>query len=167
MQISYDRKRDKSQALSYSNNDREMLEQIGCQKMTAEELIQRYKAGQRDFRGVNLSEEILLWADLRGANFSGSILRGTNFNWANLSEVDLTAADLRDADLAWANLKKADLREANLSGANFSAASLKGADWSRAIMPDGTIMPSVDDSHSLSSKFFSWLLKPFSEKKLG
>jgi hypothetical protein len=162
MQISYERRRDKSKALTYSNHEREMIEQIGSQKMTAEGLIQRYKAGQRDFRGVNLSEEILLWADLRGANFSGAILRGANFNWANLSGVDLTAADLRDADLAWANLNKADLREANLSGANFSAASLKGADWSRAIMPDGTIMPIIDDS--LGSKFFSWLLKPFTEK---
>jgi len=159
MQISYDRRRDKSKARTYANNESEVLERSYSQKMTAEELLKRYEAGERDFRGVNLSEEILLWADLHGANLSGANLRGVNFNWANLSGVDLTGADLSEADLAWANLSKADLSEANLSGANFSAASLNGADWSRAIMPDGTIMPT--DHDSLGSKFFSWLLKPF------
>lgn len=162
MQISYDRRRDKSKALTYTNNESEVLEQSCPPKMTAEELLKRYEAGERDFRGVNLSEEILLWADLRGANLSGANLRRANFNWANLSGVDLTGSDLSEADLAWANLSKADLREANLSGANFSAASLNGADWSRAIMPDGTIMPTENDS--LGAKFFSWLLKPFVEK---
>lgn len=162
MQVSYDRSRDKSQALTYTNNESEAPEESYLPKMTAEELLKRYQAGERDFRGVNLSEEILLWSNLSGANFRGANLRGTNFNWANLSGVDLTAADLSEADLAWANLSKADLREANLSGANFSAASFNGADCSNAIMPDGTIMPTENDS--LGAKFFSWLLKPFVEK---
>ncbi len=131
------------------------------QKMTADELLKRYAVGERDFRGVNLSDEILIWADLSGADLSEADLSGANLNWANLSRVNLTAADLSGADLAWANLNKADLRRANLNEAEFSGANLNGADWSEAIMPDGTILPIEDCPQH--SKFFSWLLMPFAE----
>src|SRR5437868_3746851 len=55
---------------------------------SADELLQRYAAGERDFRGANLRH-----ADLGGAN-------------------------LRDANLLGAKLSDTDLRSANLSGAN-------------------------------------------------
>lgn len=126
-------------------------------KMTAEELLQRYAAGQRDFQGVNLSEEILSWADLTGANLSGANLRGVILNWANLSQVQLRGANLSNSDLNWANLEQADLTGANLSGAEVSATNLNGADWSGAIMPDGTIW---SDSHQ-DSIFLSWLVSLF------
>ena len=130
-----------------------------AQKMTPDELIQRYTAGERNFRRVNLSDEILIWADLRGADLRGANLRGVNLNWANLSQVNLIGADLQGADLAWANLSKANLRWANLSEANFSAANLSDADWSGAIMPDGTVLP-IENSRP-TSKLLSWLLMPF------
>jgi len=128
-------------------------------KMTAEELLQRYAAGQRDFQGVNLSEEILSWADLTGANFSGANLSGVILNWANLSQVKLRCANLSNSDLNWANLERADLQGANLSGAEVSAANLNGADWSGAIMPDGTILSEHNDSQD--SRFLSWLVRLF------
>ncbi len=128
-------------------------------KMTAEELLQRYAAGQRDFQGVNLSEEILSWADLTGANLSGANLSGVVLNWANLSQVKLRCANLSNADLNWANLEQADLQGANLSGAEVSAANLKEADWSGAIMPDGTILSEHNDSQD--SIFLSWLVSLF------
>ena len=55
--------------------------------MTGEELIAKYKAGERDFRYADLS-----YANLRGANMSYANLSG-----ANLSEADLSEADLRGA----------------------------------------------------------------------
>ena len=52
--------------------------------MNANELIQRYADGERDFSGANLSE--------------------ANLYEANLSEADLSGADLGRADLSGANL---------------------------------------------------------------
>lgn len=40
--------------------------------MTAEELLERYKAGERDFSGADLTG-----ADLRGAKLFGANLHGT------------------------------------------------------------------------------------------
>ncbi|MEH1781066.1 MAG: pentapeptide repeat-containing protein [Nostoc sp.] len=47
--------------------------------MDAEELLERYAAGERKFHSVNL--------------------RGVDFKGANLSGIDLTSADLTGADL--------------------------------------------------------------------
>ncbi|KAI9130830.1 pentapeptide repeat-containing protein [Acaryochloris sp. CCMEE 5410] len=52
--------------------------------MTAEELLERYAAGERDFSGINLEG-----ADLSGHELQGIILRG-----ANLRKVDLRDSDL-------------------------------------------------------------------------
>ncbi|MEQ8540779.1 MAG: pentapeptide repeat-containing protein [Coleofasciculus sp. D1-CHI-01] len=131
-------------------------------KMTAEELLQRYAAGQRDFQGVNLSDEVLSWADLTGANLSGANLSGVILNWANLSQVKLRCANLSNSDLNWANLERADLQGANLSGAEVSAANLNGADWSGAIMPDGTIWS--EQNGSQDSRFLSWLVRFFRQE---
>lgn len=131
-------------------------------KMTAEELLQRYAAGQRDFQCVNLSEEILSWADLTGADLSGANLSGVILNWATLSRVKLRCANLSNSDLNWANLEQTDLQGANLTGADVSAANLNGADWSGAIMPDGTIWS--EQQVSQDSRFLSWLVRLFRQE---
>lgn len=161
MHLSSRNNRYASQAPPAATTDLDSVGEWVSQKMSADELLKRYAAGERDFRGVNLSDEILIWADLSGANLRGANLRGANLNWANLSGVDLRAADLSEADLAWANLNNADLRGANLNNAGFSGADLHGADWSGAIMPDGTILPR--ENTNLASQFLSWLFIPFSE----
>lgn len=153
MHLRFDSIRYTSQAPTSTTID--MLLNCGFQKMTADEVLTRYAAGERNFREVNLTDEILSWADLRGADLSGADLSGANLNWANLSRANLTAADLSRADLAWANLKAANLSRANLSGADFSGADLSQAKWSGAIMPDGSILP--EDNSSLASKFLTWL----------
>jgi uncharacterized protein YjbI with pentapeptide repeats len=53
-------------------------------KMTAEELLERYAAGERDFAGI----------DLHGVDLSQAVLRGINLDRADLSEVNFTGADL-------------------------------------------------------------------------
>ena len=77
--------------------------------MTAQELLEKYAAGERDFSGAGL-----LFANLNGANLSG----------ANLTDTDLRGADLSCADLSNANFTDADLRGANLVGANLVGADL-------------------------------------------
>ena len=57
--------------------------------MTGTEFLERYAAGERDFR----------WADLRRAN-----LREADLRWADLHEADLRRADLRWADLDFSSL---------------------------------------------------------------
>jgi uncharacterized protein YjbI with pentapeptide repeats len=52
--------------------------------MTAEELLQRYASGERDFICINLSGVNLMEVDLKGINLEGAILRGTDFDRSNL-----------------------------------------------------------------------------------
>lgn len=59
--------------------------------MKAKQIINRYAAGERNFRGENLGEN-LRWqnfkgADLSGADFSNADIRGANFSNANLRGV--------------------------------------------------------------------------------
>ena len=77
--------------------------------MTANELKEKYSAGERDFQGANLRR-----ADLRRANLSGADLDGAN----------LSGAVLREAVLDGANLIGANLIGANLIGANLIGAKI-------------------------------------------
>ena len=114
---------------------------------TREKLLAAFKAGQRNFvgvdlRGADLREADLAEADLRranlyGADLSGADLRratlyGATLYGANLSGANLSGADLSGADLYGATLYGANLSGANLSGADLSGADLSGADLRRA-----------------------------------
>ncbi|MEH2144242.1 pentapeptide repeat-containing protein [Nostoc sp.] len=119
--------------------------------ITAEELLQRYAAGERDFAGVSLRKIVLVNANLRGINLPNADLRFANLiavklTDANLSQVNFTGADLTGARLDRSNLQgvsfecdavgaifdQADLRRAGmyrarLNGARFDKANLEGA----------------------------------------
>lgn len=60
--------------------------------MKASEVLKRYKAGERDFRGVNLRGQSFKGQDLSGANFSEADLRSTNFTGATLRRTNFTGA---------------------------------------------------------------------------
>jgi uncharacterized protein YjbI with pentapeptide repeats len=82
--------------------------------MKAQELIEKYKNGQRDFRGVCLS--------------------GKNLAWATLTQIDLRASDLQETNLSGANLSGANLSEkTNLAFANQSCTDLNNADSRNAV----------------------------------
>mgnify|MGYP003466268306 FL=1 len=117
------------------------------------ELLDRYAAGERDFRGIsliqanlsgyNLSEADFSQADLSEANLSGSnlswaILRGTQLEKADLTRAILYRSNLRYANLSGAILQGADLREANLQGANLETVDLSDAQLWGAILPNKT-----------------------------
>ena len=102
--------------------------------MTGEELIAKYKAGERDFRYADLS-----YANLRGANMSYADLSGANLSEADLSGADLSGANLRDTNLSGANLSRADLSGADLSGAKDGAiARLDFGGWSICVRSQKT-----------------------------
>ena len=63
------------------------------------DIISRYKAGERGFRGAYLCKADLRGADLRGADLRGADLRGADLIDAYLCKADLRGADLCKADL--------------------------------------------------------------------
>jgi Pentapeptide repeats (8 copies) len=131
--------------------------------MTAEELLERYAAGERDFSGIQLDGGELTSSNLSGINLSdadlseqylkevnlvGANLRNVGFGRACLTKANLRNCDLTGADLTFANLARADLTnvclidahlsgadlvEADLTGANLTGADLEGADMKRII----------------------------------
>lgn len=139
---------------------RHLLQQLRSLKIPPDELLNRYAEGERDFYGVNLSEQILSQVDLCGADLSEAkltktVLDGANLTRVNFSRADLSGATLRRAELIWANLRKANLRGANLrgadlTGADLSGADLSGADFGGAILPDGSILLTSKPSSLLS-----------------
>lgn len=60
--------------------------------MQADELLQRYRDGERNFQGTNLRDADLRGADLAGADFSACDLQGANFARANLAGARFCAA---------------------------------------------------------------------------
>ena len=58
----------------------------------AKEVLRRYAAGERNFRGLNLRGQSFKGADLSGADFSEADLRSTKFNEATLRGVNFTGA---------------------------------------------------------------------------
>ena len=61
-------------------------------RMTAEEVLERYAGGTRDFRRLNLSGQFFPGKDLSDADFSECRIRGTNFTNATLKNVKFTEA---------------------------------------------------------------------------
>jgi uncharacterized protein YjbI with pentapeptide repeats len=102
--------------------------------MTAEELLRRYEAGERDFSGVDLYgitlEEVEL-PDIR--------LNGANLYGVTLSDVDLRSADLSNAILEGSQLRGVDLSGANLSGCRLSDSAMEYVDLSNANLTDARL----------------------------
>ena len=78
-------------------------------------------------------------ADLREAQFIGSLLNGANLRGADCRTADFSNADMDRVILSDANLSGANLRGANLSRANLDRADLTGADLTGATL-NGTAL---------------------------
>jgi uncharacterized protein YjbI with pentapeptide repeats len=107
--------------------------------------LDRYKEGERDFAGANLSEMHLGNEDLSNINLTRSDLRKVNLCETKLENANLQNADLRDADLSCdghgrninftgANFRKTGLYEGIIEMANFSNADFRDASFSQYIM---------------------------------
>ena len=60
--------------------------------MKAKEVLERYKAGERNFRRANLRGQSFKGQDLSGADFTEADIRGTNFTKAILRDTNFTGA---------------------------------------------------------------------------
>jgi len=116
--------------------------------MNAEELIQSYQSGIRDFSAILLCEANLSRTNLSGANFSQAVLSITNLSGANLSGANLSQAKLNVAKLSGANLSGA-----NLTGAILNVANLIRTDLSQATLIKASLIRSelirADLSHAI------------------
>ena len=110
--------------------------------MIAEELLERYAAGERNFSGIRIQakayEQTFSGQDLSNVNLAGSVLSG-NWNGVNLSSALLFGVqgdgwDLQGADLTSANLRGTLFAECNLTNCNFSNACLNGVYFTQVII---------------------------------
>ncbi|AFZ27756.1 putative low-complexity protein [Cylindrospermum stagnale PCC 7417] len=106
-------------------------------EITAEELLERYADGERNFAGIKLAHYGLYGFRRskygRQLDLDGVVLRDINLRGAYLHEVYLIGADLTGADLGGICLQSCDLtgaiiRDANLFAANVTHSSFDKAD---------------------------------------
>ncbi|MCC5657427.1 pentapeptide repeat-containing protein [Nostoc sp. XA010] len=71
------------------------------EKITAEDLLRRYAAGERNFQQI-----ILEYADLSGVELENISLKGARFSYVNLSSIKLWDCDLT-AKFTYCNLTDA------------------------------------------------------------
>jgi uncharacterized protein YjbI with pentapeptide repeats len=107
--------------------------------MTAEELLERYAAGERDFSGVDLSGVNLEEVCLEDINLEGADLRGTLFFRANLGRGIFRNANLEGADLSMTLLNETDFRGADLRSCNTMETSMIRANFLDAIQEGTTL----------------------------
>ena len=91
----------------------------------------------QDLRGIDFSHTILRGADLRGSNLNYSIFKGVDLSGADLSKAQLRFANFDSANLSGCNLNGSDaifssFRRANLGGAHVVHANLEHANLQRA-----------------------------------
>lgn len=114
---------------------------------TTAEILQRYLAGERDFRGLDIEDggsSSFRAAILDGADFSGAFLladferarlRGCRFVDANVKTCRFDDADLRGACFCGAALDATTFHAAHLDGTDFTDAHVQGHTLQRGEVP--------------------------------
>jgi Pentapeptide repeats (8 copies) len=127
-------------------------------RITPDELLERYQAGERNFNGIELipvpervdgTERVygLEGNDLTGISLRGASLINTDLTGTNLNDADLFGACLywswldyailRNANLSNANLRETVLHYTDFSGVRFRHANLTRVDFRSCIFGDG------------------------------
>lgn len=105
--------------------------------MDITQLKAQYKAGERNFSGVQLSGVNLVWVELTGVNFQGADLSHANLSGANLSESNFSG----ETNLTFADLSRADFRNTNLKGTRLEGANLEGIQLEGSVYNETTKFP--------------------------
>ena len=111
---------------------------------------------EADFRGSNLQDSQLFYANFirakfRGANLQGAHLLGANLQQANLQQANLQGAHLEEANLEEADLESANLQEANLQSANLQEANLQSVNLQEANLESANLQEANLQSANLES----------------
>ncbi|MDT9217347.1 MAG: Rid family detoxifying hydrolase [Limnospira sp. PMC 1240.20] len=127
--------------------------------MEAQELVDRYKQGERDFPGVDLSDTTwprecsLSEINLEGADLSNSEFISIAFNKANLKNCNFSGSNFQSVKFVNADLTNAYFIQSDLRGIDFSGADLTGVKFVKCsrfddIKIDKAIIKNVDFSGS-------------------
>ena len=119
----------------------------------AQQLLELYHGGERNFQAIELIGAELNGAFLCDADFSQAemmlaslnevSMEQTKLNHAFLSGADLIDACLHKAELIKANLVGADLAQANLTEANLTGCNLGGANLSNANLSKANLTEAI------------------------
>ena len=122
---------------------------------SCEQLLERYRLGERNFRRITLTEACLgkvnlsgsdligadlTRADLSYANLQGAILVGAELGHATAEGADLTGVDLSRANLDLIQFKQGSLASANLDRSTFVGANLANTDLSGTSLEQASLM---------------------------
>ena len=113
-------------------------------------LLERYKAGERNFINANLRCSNLCQQCLKGASLSHAFLIKADLTKVDLSDAELSAANLSSANLSEANLANTNLFRTNLTEANLSGANLRGAKLQKACLKGANLSGANLDGADLS-----------------
>lgn len=106
------------------------------------EVLRRYKNGDRNFQGANLSGLDLTGINLSYANLIAANLQQTNLTHANLNYAKLVVANLRGSEITGANLQGVKFVGAHLQQTRLNACNLKRADLSDADLTQAQLVRS-------------------------
>lgn len=114
-------------------------------EITAIELLDRYEAGERDFRGLDLSGLQLRRREtcrrkiiVEGADFSGANMSKCRFSTQNLHggifrNVDFTRAVFGDTSILDCEMGFTNFTRTNIAESGFERVNLEGANFTNAI----------------------------------
>lgn len=100
--------------------------------MDAQQLLEEYRQGKRDFSGIKLANANLSGVALKDAVFRNSNLSGTHFDHSDLSNADFSSCHMVRCSFLGAVLKNAAFRQADLSYSILKNAYFEGTDFSGA-----------------------------------
>jgi hypothetical protein len=93
-----------------------------------------------NLEGVDLTDAVIIRANLSGCYLENSTFEGVDFYFANLAAAKFCHANLSNANLTEADLSKADLSDANLTGAVLKGATLSDAILTNAILDGANLI---------------------------
>lgn len=96
------------------------------ERITVEELLRRYAAGERGFQNI-----ILEYANLSGVELQNIDLTEAQFNYVNLSGLNLHRCELRGANFLNCNLREAKFFGCHLEYTRFFDCDFRGVNTSR------------------------------------
>lgn len=102
--------------------------------MLAREIIQLYRAGERDFQDKTFCNIDLSGNKLEKIDFQGSLITKASFQNTILKDADFNQVKLRGVTFENAQLQKANFKYAKLAGVNFENATLRGVNLAYSIL---------------------------------
>jgi uncharacterized protein YjbI with pentapeptide repeats len=123
--------------------------------MNAEEFLQRYKDGERNFSGVDLQGAELGHAVFEDVDLSNSNLENANLRWTELGNVNLSGSNLRNIYLEGAQWYRLRIREVNMSGAQLDHTNIENCDLTASVFNSLYAFQSCMDECELAGSVFN------------